>query len=329
MTAAFLASASWQLLLAGGGAALGRVATGHRAHLITGWCRLGRDRRCWPSIRCSGDSDPAARRTRRRRGRCRDAPRRAGARRTGRTPTPTGWPSGSPTPTAGWPRGPGSSPTGRRGCSPRPTASWSASRSPAATATRTPRPRPSCTRSTPAPSWWGTGLAQRLWDAVRPEEPCSLWVLEDNLRAQAFYRRQGFVARRRPRVLRRPRHLGDQDDQAMTYFDLSDPTFDVTSPTVHDARDESWYVETNWGWAVLRYAEVERAAARPAVPAGQRPLAGAERHPLRAVLGLVAGDPAQPRGRRPRADPAAADAGVPQQDDRGDAAALPGARRTS
>ena len=41
-------------------------------------------------------------------------------------------------------------------------------------------------------AWWGTGLAQHLWDAVRPEEPCSLWVLEDNLRAQAFYRRQGF-----------------------------------------------------------------------------------------------------------------------------------------
>jgi arginine exporter protein ArgO len=34
--AAFLASASWQLLLAGGGAAVGRVATGHRAHLVTG-----------------------------------------------------------------------------------------------------------------------------------------------------------------------------------------------------------------------------------------------------------------------------------------------------
>jgi ribosomal protein S18 acetylase RimI-like enzyme len=42
--------------------------------------------------------------------------------------------------------------------------------------------------------WWGTGLGQRLWDAVRPGEACSLWVLEDNARAQAFYRRQGFVA---------------------------------------------------------------------------------------------------------------------------------------
>lgn len=36
VAAAFLASASWQLLLAGGGAALGRVATGERAHLVTG-----------------------------------------------------------------------------------------------------------------------------------------------------------------------------------------------------------------------------------------------------------------------------------------------------
>ncbi|MEP9362392.1 LysE family transporter [Nocardioides sp. CN2-186] len=36
VAAAFLASASWQLVLAGGGAALGMVATGHRAHLVTG-----------------------------------------------------------------------------------------------------------------------------------------------------------------------------------------------------------------------------------------------------------------------------------------------------
>ena len=43
-------------------------------------------------------------------------------------------------------------------------------------------------------SRWGTGLGNALWDAVAPEEPCSLWVLEANARAQAFYRRQGFVA---------------------------------------------------------------------------------------------------------------------------------------
>ncbi|WP_243056309.1 GNAT family N-acetyltransferase [Nocardioides sp. SR21] len=41
-------------------------------------------------------------------------------------------------------------------------------------------------------AYWGTGLGQRLWDAVRPDDPCSLWVLEDNARAVAFYRRQGF-----------------------------------------------------------------------------------------------------------------------------------------
>ena len=36
---------------------------------------------------------------------------------------------------------------------------------------------------------------------------------------------------------------------------MGDPTFDVTSPEVHRARDEDWYVETTWGWAVLRHAE--------------------------------------------------------------------------
>jgi cytochrome P450 len=39
-------------------------------------------------------------------------------------------------------------------------------------------------------------------------------------------------------------------------FDLSDPAFDVTSAQVHAAREESWYAETNWGWAILRYDEV-------------------------------------------------------------------------
>jgi cytochrome P450 len=41
----------------------------------------------------------------------------------------------------------------------------------------------------------------------------------------------------------------------MMRFDLADPTFDVTSATVHAARAEGWYAETNWGWAVLRHAE--------------------------------------------------------------------------
>jgi arginine exporter protein ArgO len=39
--AAFAASASWQLVLAGGGAAVGRVATGGRAHLVTGLVSAG------------------------------------------------------------------------------------------------------------------------------------------------------------------------------------------------------------------------------------------------------------------------------------------------
>lgn len=41
-------------------------------------------------------------------------------------------------------------------------------------------------------AWWGSGLGQALWDAVRPDGPCSLWVLEANARAQAFSRRNGF-----------------------------------------------------------------------------------------------------------------------------------------
>jgi GNAT superfamily N-acetyltransferase len=41
--------------------------------------------------------------------------------------------------------------------------------------------------------WWGTGLGQALLDAVLPDGPTSLWVLEANQRAQAFYRRNGFA----------------------------------------------------------------------------------------------------------------------------------------
>jgi cytochrome P450 len=41
------------------------------------------------------------------------------------------------------------------------------------------------------------------------------------------------------------------------YFDLSAPAFDVTSEVVHRAREERWWVETNWGWAVLRYDETQ------------------------------------------------------------------------
>lgn len=39
---------------------------------------------------------------------------------------------------------------------------------------------------------YGTGLGQRLLDAVIGAEPAYLWVAEDNPRAQAFYRRNRF-----------------------------------------------------------------------------------------------------------------------------------------
>ncbi|MCR8670444.1 cytochrome P450 [Agrococcus sp. HG114] len=39
------------------------------------------------------------------------------------------------------------------------------------------------------------------------------------------------------------------------FLDLADPAFDVTSAAVHEARDESWFAETPYGWAILRYEE--------------------------------------------------------------------------
>ncbi|MFO7689722.1 MAG: GNAT family N-acetyltransferase [Cryobacterium sp.] len=40
----------------------------------------------------------------------------------------------------------------------------------------------------------GSGLGQRLFDAVIDPGPCVLWVAADNPRAHAFYARNGFVA---------------------------------------------------------------------------------------------------------------------------------------
>lgn len=41
--------------------------------------------------------------------------------------------------------------------------------------------------------WWGSGVGQELLDAVLDERACTLWVLEENQRAIAFYARNGFV----------------------------------------------------------------------------------------------------------------------------------------
>lgn len=43
--------------------------------------------------------------------------------------------------------------------------------------------------------------------------------------------------------------------RTVPFLDLADPSFDVTSELVHDARDTGWYTETPYGWAVLRYDE--------------------------------------------------------------------------
>ena len=45
-----------------------------------------------------------------------------------------------------------------------------------------------------APGTHGTGLGQHLLDAALPDRaPAHLWVMTDNVRAVAFYRRNGFV----------------------------------------------------------------------------------------------------------------------------------------
>ena len=46
-------------------------------------------------------------------------------------------------------------------------------------------------------AWWSTGLGSRLMEVAIGKQPASLWVLEGNERALAFYRRKGFVAGRR------------------------------------------------------------------------------------------------------------------------------------
>src|SRR4051812_17370814 len=80
-----------------------------------------------------------------------------------------------------------------------------------------------------------------------------------SIRTQAW---PNFVIRMPLRCHRAPGHRTGRRsrrapyDARVTYFDLADPAFDVTSAQVHAARDEDWYVETNWGWAVLRHAEV-------------------------------------------------------------------------
>lgn len=43
--------------------------------------------------------------------------------------------------------------------------------------------------------------------------------------------------------------------RAVPFLDLADTRFDVNAEPVHEARDQSWFAETPYGWAVLRYDE--------------------------------------------------------------------------
>lgn len=42
-------------------------------------------------------------------------------------------------------------------------------------------------------AYWGTGLAQRLYDEAVADRDAYLWVMRDNARARGFYARNGFV----------------------------------------------------------------------------------------------------------------------------------------
>lgn len=41
---------------------------------------------------------------------------------------------------------------------------------------------------------YGTGVGKRLFDTAVADQPCSLWVAQDNRRAINFYLRQGFIS---------------------------------------------------------------------------------------------------------------------------------------
>ena len=314
MLAAFVASASWQLALAAGGALLGRAVTGPRGRRVTGVVSAAGHRR--PG-RPYDDVVTLSRR--------RDAPHRGRRRRRRRSPAAPGVlarglradhrprrarsstsrdAAGLGRPLAGADRGRLRAPAGRR---------------------RATGPRSGFARGRGQP---GRGRAGHP-GAVRPLRPGGLarhrhrprplrrrgrrrrrrilWVLEDNARARAFYRRQGFApdgARERYEPLVR---LGDQDGRA---DDLPRPRRSrVRRHLARGARGPGRALvggdELRLGGAAVRRGE--RVAARPPVPAGQRAVAGAERPALRPVRRLVEGDPAQPRGRRPRPAAAAAD----------------------
>lgn len=55
---------------------------------------------------------------------------------------------------------------------------------------------------------------------------------------------------------------------AVPYLDISAPEFAMNSEAVRDARERSWYAETNYGIAVLRYQEVTQLLKHPSLNQG-------------------------------------------------------------
>jgi len=54
----------------------------------------------------------------------------------------------------------------------------------------------------------------------------------------------------------------------MTFFELADPGFSVTSDEVHRARESCWYAHTSYGLAVLRHDQASRLMRHPGVRQG-------------------------------------------------------------
>lgn len=52
------------------------------------------------------------------------------------------------------------------------------------------------------------------------------------------------------------------------YFNISDPSFAMHSDELRTARDSSWYARTNYGFAILRYAEVTELLKSPQLSQG-------------------------------------------------------------
>ncbi len=54
----------------------------------------------------------------------------------------------------------------------------------------------------------------------------------------------------------------------MTFLELADPAFSVTSAQVHQAREDCWYARTSYGIAVLRHDQASRLISHPSLRQG-------------------------------------------------------------